>query len=93
MAFWLGIVLVIGPTLKMDQTAIFWYFGTILTAYFLTDLGKIFLAKQLKSKMTPSVIFRTKKIMGIILIVCGVFLMLQGFIPNEKMDGLIQIGE
>ena len=43
--------------------------------------------------MTPSVIFRTKKIMGIILIVCGVFLMLQGFIPNEKMDGLIQIGE
>jgi len=93
LAFWLGIVLVVGPTLKMDQTAIFWYFGTILTAYFLTDLGKIFLAKQLKSKMTPSVILRTKKIMGIILIICGVFLMLQGFIPNEKMDGLMQIGE
>jgi len=93
LAFWLGIVLVIGPTLKMDQTAIFWYFGTILIAYFLTDLGKIFLAKQLKSKMTPSVIYRTKKIMGIILIVCGVFLMLQGFIPNEKIDGLIQIGD
>jgi threonine/homoserine/homoserine lactone efflux protein len=93
LAFWLGIVLVIGPTLKMDQTSIFWYFGTILIAYFLTDLGKIFLAKQLKSKMTPSVIYRTKKIMGIILIVCGVFLMLQGFIPNEKIDGLIQIGD
>jgi threonine/homoserine/homoserine lactone efflux protein len=60
LAFWLGIFLVIGPTLKMDQTAIFWYFGTILTAYFLTDLGKIFLAKQLKSKMTPSVILRYK---------------------------------
>ena len=86
LAFWLGIVLVIGPTLKMDQTAIFWYFGTILSAYFLTDLGKIFLAKQLKSRMTPSVIYRLKKIMGIILIICGVFLMLQGFIPNEKID-------
>lgn len=93
LAFWLGIVLVIGPTLKMDQTAIFWYFGTILTAYFLTDLGKIFLAKQLKNKMTPSVIYRIKKIMGIILIICGIFLMLQGFIPNEKIDGLMQIGE
>ena len=93
LAFWLGIVLVIGPTLKMDQTAIFWYFGTVLVGYFVTDLGKIFLAKQLKSKMTPPVIFRVKKIMGIILIICGVFLMLKGFIPNEKLDGLIQLGQ
>ena len=89
LAFWLGVVLVIGPTLKMDQSAIFWYFGTILVAYFITDLGKIFLAKQLKSKMTSSVIYRMKKIMGIILIVCGVFLMLKGFIPNEKIDQYI----
>ena len=86
LAFWLGIVLVIGPTLKMNETYIFWYFGTIVTAYFLTDLGKILLAKQLKNKMTPQVTYRFKKIMGIILIICGVFLMLQGFIPNEIND-------
>jgi threonine/homoserine/homoserine lactone efflux protein len=89
LAFWLGTVLVIGPTLKMNQSAIFWYFGTVLLSYFITDLGKIFLAKQLKNKMTPQVIFRIKKIMGIILIVCGVFLMLKGFIPNEKIEELI----
>jgi threonine/homoserine/homoserine lactone efflux protein len=89
LAFWLGTVLVIGPTLKMDQSAIFWYFGTVLLSYFVTDLGKIFLAKQLKNKMTPPVIFRIKKIMGVILIVCGVFLMLKGFIPNEKIEELI----
>jgi hypothetical protein len=29
--------------------------------------------------------------MGIILIVCGVFLMLKGFIPEEKLDTLIKI--
>ncbi|MGB0880860.1 MAG: LysE family translocator [Polaribacter sp.] len=86
LAFWLGTVLVIGPTLKMNETYIFWYFGTIVIAYFITDLGKILLAKQLKNKMTPQVIYRFKKIMGIILIVCGVFLMLQGFIPNEIND-------
>jgi threonine/homoserine/homoserine lactone efflux protein len=85
LAFWLGTVLIIGPTLKMDQSAIFWYFGTVLLSYFVTDLGKIFLAKQLKNKMTPPVIFRIKKIMGVILIVCGVFLMLKGFIPNERI--------
>lgn len=93
LAFWLGSVLVIGPTLEMKQDTIFLYFGTVLVGYFITDLGKIFLAKQLKNKMTPPVIFRVKKIMGIILIVCGVFLMLKGFIPNEKLDGLIKLGE
>ena len=89
LAFWLGTVLVIGPSLKMNQNAIFWYFGTILISYFVTDLGKIFLAKQLKNKMTPQVIFRIKKIMGVILIVCGIFLILKGFIPNERIEELI----
>lgn len=90
LAFWLGTVLVIGPSLKMNQNAIFWYFGTILIGYFITDLGKIFLAKKLKNKMTQPVVYRIKKIMGIILIICGVFLMLKGFIPNDKIEEFIQ---
>jgi|TARA_B110000240_G_C13478839_1_gene444380 threonine/homoserine/homoserine lactone efflux protein len=90
LAFWLGTVLVISPTLNMNQNAIFSYFGIILLAYFVTDLGKIFLAKQLKDKMTPTLIYRVKKIMGIILIICGVFLILKGFIPNERIEKLIQ---
>jgi threonine/homoserine/homoserine lactone efflux protein len=89
LAFWLGTVLVIGPTLNMDQNAIFWYFATIILGYFITDLGKIFLAKQLKNKMTPAVIYRVKKVMGIILIVCGIYLMLMGFIPKEKINEFI----
>jgi threonine/homoserine/homoserine lactone efflux protein len=89
LAFWLGTVLLIGPTLKMNQNAIFSYFGVIILAYFITDLGKIFLAKQLKDKMTPTLIYKVKKIMGIILIICGVFLILKGFIPNEKIDQFI----
>lgn len=89
LAFWLGTVLVIGPTLNMDQTAIFSYFAVIILAYFLTDLGKIILAKQLRDKMTPDLIYRVKKIMGVILIVCGVFLILKGFIPNDKINQLI----
>jgi threonine/homoserine/homoserine lactone efflux protein len=90
LAFWLGTVLVISPTLNMNQNAIFSYFGIILLAYFVTDLGKIFLAKQLKDKMTPTLIYRVKKIMFIILIICGVFLILKGFIPNERIEKLIQ---
>ena len=85
LAFWLGTILVIGPALEMNQNAIFTYFSTIIAGYFITDLGKIFLAKQLKSKMTPSVIYKVKKVMGIILIVCGLYLVLIGFVPKENL--------
>ncbi|NCT10266.1 MAG: LysE family transporter [Flavobacteriia bacterium] len=89
LTFWLGAVLVIGPSLDMNRIAIFSYFGFIILGYFFTDLVKIFLAKKLKDKMTPALVFRIKRIMGIILIVCGVFLMLKGFIPNEQFNHFI----
>lgn len=89
LTFWLGAILVIGPSLNMNRSAIFSYFGFIILGYFITDLGKIFLAKKLKAKMTPMLVFRIKRIMGVILIVCGVFLMLKGFIPNEQINSFI----
>ena len=89
LTFWLGAVLVIGPSLDMSRSAIFSYFRFIIFGYFATDLGKIFLAKRLKAKMTPAIIFRIKRIMGVILIVCGVFLMIKGFIPNEHLNQFI----
>ncbi|MEX6626843.1 LysE family translocator [Tenacibaculum salmonis] len=89
LATWLGVVIVVGPTLNMDPTAIFWYFATILFGYALTDLGKILLAKQLKSKLTPLVIYRIKKGMGILLIVFGFLIMLKSFIPKDEIDNLL----
>ena len=86
LAFWLGTVLVVGPTLNMNEKSILIYFSVIILGYFVTDLGKIFLAKQLKDKLTNNVVFRIKRVMGIILIIFGVFLMLKGFIPNEKIN-------
>ena len=91
LAFWLGLIVVIGPTLNMNPTHIFYYFGIILTSYFVTDLGKIVLSKQLKSKMTSLVVYRIKRIMGILLIVFGVGLMLKGFLPKEnKINTLLE---
>jgi threonine/homoserine/homoserine lactone efflux protein len=86
LGFWLGLIVVIGPTLDMNPTHIFWYFTTIIASYFVTDLGKIFLAKKLKSKLTPLVIYKIKKTMGILLIIFGIFLILKGFIPKEKLS-------
>ena len=86
LGFWLGLIVVIGPTLNMNPTHIFWYFSTIIISYFITDLGKIFLAKKLKKKLTPIVIYKIKKTMGVLLIIFGVFLLLKGFIPKENLN-------
>lgn len=91
LAFWLGMVVVVGPTLDMNPTHILYYFGTILIGYFLTDIGKIVLAKQLKSKLTPLVIYRIKRGMGILLIVFGAFFMMKGVLPKDnKINTLIE---
>ena len=92
LAFWLGLIVVIGPTLDMNPTHIFWYFTIIIVSYFITDIGKIVLAKQLKNKLTPKVIYKIKKTMGIMLIIFGIGLILKGFIPKDKLnlDNLIE---
>ncbi|SEC34901.1 Threonine/homoserine/homoserine lactone efflux protein [Tenacibaculum sp. MAR_2009_124] len=89
LAGWLGIMVVVGPTLNMNPVSIFWYFVIVIFGYAFADLMKILLAKKLKSKLTPLVIYRIKRGMGVLLIVFGAFFMLKGFIPKEKMDTII----
>lgn len=86
LAFWLGLIVVIGPNFNMDGDKIFNYFAVVLISYFITDIGKILLAKQLKKKLTPDVIYKVKRGMGILLIIFGVVLLLKGIIPNEQLD-------
>ncbi len=86
LAFWLGMILVVGSNLQMDAGRIFNYFTIILVSYLITDLGKILLAKQLKKKLTPAVTYKIKRTMGIILMVFGIVLILKGFIPKERLN-------
>lgn len=86
LAFWLGMIVVIGPNLEMNSSKIFNYFTLILVSYLITDIGKILLAKQLKKKLTPHVIYKIKRTMGILLMIFGIVLMLKGFIPKERLN-------
>ncbi len=86
LAFWLGMIVVVGSNLQMNPAKIFNYFAVIITSYLITDIGKIVLAKQLKKKLTPKITYKVKRIMGIILMVFGIALMLKGFIPKNKMN-------
>lgn len=86
LGFWLLMVISIGPSLEMDESRIFNFFAAIVIAYFITDIGKIVLAKQLKIKLTSLVILKIKRGMGIALMIFGLGLISKGFIPQEKMN-------
>ena len=84
--FWLGIIIVTGPSLENDINRFYVFFGSLIVAYFITDLFKILLAKQLKKRLTPKIILKIKKLLGIILLICGLVLISKGFLPKDKLN-------
>jgi len=86
LVFWLGIIIVTGPSLENDINRFYVFFGTLIAVYFITDLFKIVLAKQLKKQLTPTIILKIKKILGLILIICGLVLITKGFLPKDKLN-------
>ncbi|RPD95876.1 LysE family translocator [Aureibaculum marinum] len=93
LAFWLGMIVVVSPQLEMNDARIFTYFAAVLGSYFITDLLKILLAKQLKNKLTPLVIRKIKRGMGVALMIFGLFLAVQGLFSDktmQKIDSVIE---
>ena len=86
LVFWLGIVVVTGPSLESDINRFVVFFSALMITYFLTDLIKIILAKQLKKKLTPKIIIKTKKSLGVLLVVCGLILITKGFLPKDSLN-------
>jgi threonine/homoserine/homoserine lactone efflux protein len=84
LVFWLGVIIIVGPSLDNEPVRIRVFFGTMLAAYFTTDLFKILLAKQLKKKLTYNRIRIVKKGVGVILVICGIVLIVKGFLPKDK---------
>jgi len=86
LVFWLGVIIVVGPSVNNDPNRILVFFGSMIAAYFVTDLFKIILAKQLKSHLTKNKIKAIKKGLGILLVICGVVLMIKGFLPQDRFN-------
>ena len=84
LGFWLAILITIGPKLELNPTRMFTFFTTVILSYFVTDIFKILLAKQLRNKLNPKNINFIKKIISVILIVSGIFLLSQGWFPQER---------
>lgn len=84
LGFWMMIIITYGPQMEMNTSRITIFFAAILFFYLIFDIGKILLAKQLKNKLTPSNIYKIKRVISIIILIFGLFFILQGFFPKEK---------
>jgi threonine/homoserine/homoserine lactone efflux protein len=96
LGFWLAIIISIGPKLEMQNSRMLTFFTTVILTYLFIDCIKIILAKQLKTKLTPTNILKIKKGISIVLMIFGVVLITQGWFPKEKeqlKDALERIDE
>lgn len=80
---WVAFI-VLANTLTESKDGVIVFLSTILVVYFLVDLLKIAAAKKLKNQLTPRLIFKTKKIVALVILGFGVLLLVQGFFPEEK---------
>jgi threonine/homoserine/homoserine lactone efflux protein len=84
LGFWLMIIITFVPKLHMDVSNVVWFFTTVILTYIATDIGKILLAKQLRNKLTTPNIIKIKKVSSILMVIFGVFLLVEGWFPSDK---------
>ena len=83
---WLGFI-VIGTSLTTSENGTLVFVSTMLATYFVVDIFKIFIAKRLRKRLTPRKIFKTKKIVSIVILGFGILLLVQGLFPEVYQKG------
>ena len=93
LGFWMMVIITQGPRLQMIPSRVFTFFTATLFFYLAIDVVKIILAKQLKHRLTPVNIYKIKRVISFILIIFGVFFLLQGIFPGFKEKVVDKIEE
>lgn len=95
LGFWLGLIIVFGPTLDMEPNRITIFFSTVLGTYLFLDIFKILLAKKLNRKLTPGRIFKMKRGISLFMVIFGGILISRGIFPKkiERLQDQIEILE
>lgn len=86
LGFWLAIIITLGPKMDMDTERMFTFFAFAILAYFITDVFKILLAKQLRKKLTHHNILKVKKISSVLLIIFGCVIFSKAFISTKDKE-------
>lgn len=87
---WLGFI-VIGTSLTTSENGTIVFIATMLVTYLVVDIIKIIVAKRLRSHLTPKRIFKTKKIVALVILGFGALLLVQGLFPDLYEKGKEQI--
>jgi threonine/homoserine/homoserine lactone efflux protein len=87
---WLGFI-VIGTSITSSENGVLVFISTMLITYFITDLFKMAAAKRLKNRLTPKRIYKTKKIVALVILGFGVLLLFQGLFPKVYEQSREQI--
>lgn len=80
---WLGFI-VVANSITSSQQGVVVFITSMIITYFITDIFKIIVAKQIKNKLTPKRIYKTKKLVALAILVFGIILVVQGLFPESK---------
>jgi len=88
---WIAAI-ILAKSITTTNNGVTLFISTVLLTYFVVDLLKIFLAKKLKHKLTPRVVFKMKKIISLIILFIGFVLIVQRLFPKgtEKIHQKIE---
>ncbi|PHS03541.1 MAG: lysine transporter LysE [Kordia sp.] len=88
---WIAAI-ILAKSITTSNNGVFAFIGTVLLTYIVVDMLKIFLAKKLKHKLTPRVVFRMKKVISLVILSIGFILMIQRLFPSklEKIQDKIE---
>lgn len=89
--YWLIVLFVVGPMVNNEPKRLVTFFVTVIVTYLVLDIVKILLAKQLRKKLTEKRILLFKKVLGVVLVICGVAMIIKGFVPFDVEEGIERI--
>lgn len=82
---WVTIVVSISANFGMNSRSIFSFLSGVLATIFVTDLLKCFISNQIKKMVTPSIMTWMNRIVGIVLIGFGTYLVINVFVDLERL--------
>lgn len=80
LVFWILVVANYGPGFQDTDYKMVMFFFAIVGTYFSIDLGKIYLAQQLKNYLTKEIIVKIKLAVNVIILIIGLVLIFKGFL-------------
>lgn len=90
LAGWIG-VLFLANTVSDNQYQAIGFVTVVLISYSLSDVIKMLISKSLKSRLNSRIIIRMKKIISLIILGFGLFLIAEGLFPKVKKHTKEQI--